>query len=89
MYIPLEYFDLLEAAGGLAGPRGGLAISWDNAGRWLDNTTFARLVGDAWIGTYGHASRHLAEVIRGGLRLGRAVVVAIDEGGPRRRAARR
>jgi hypothetical protein len=84
MYIPLEYFDLLEASGSLAGPRGGVAIGWDTAGRWLDNTTFARLVGDAWIGTYGQASRSLAEVIRGGLRLGRAVVVAIEEGGPRR-----
>jgi hypothetical protein len=89
MYIPLEYFDLLEAGGGLAGPRGGVAIGWDNAGRWLDNTTFARLVGDAWIGTYGQASRNLAEVIRGGLRLGRAVIVAIEEGGPRQTAARR
>ena len=84
MYIPLEYFDLLEASGSLAGPRGGVAIGWDTAGRWLDNTTFARLVGDAWIGTYGQASRSLAEVIRGGLHLGRAVVVAIEEGGPRR-----
>ena len=86
MYIPLGFFDLLEASGDLTGPRGGIAIGWDNAGRWLDNTTFAHLVADAWIGTYGQASSHMAEVIRGGLRLGRAVIVAIEETGPPRRA---
>lgn len=90
MYIPLAYFDLLEATGELAGPRGGVAIGWDNAGRWFDNTTFARLVADAWIGTYGTASWHIAEVIRGGLRMGRAVIVSIEEANrPRRAPARR
>lgn len=89
MYIPLEYFDLLAGSGKLAGPRGGQSISWHSAGRWLDNTTFVHLVADAWIGTYGSASRHIADVIRGGLRIGRAVVVAIEEGGRRRRAASR
>lgn len=89
MYIPLGFFDLLEASGGLTGPRGGIAIGWDNAGRWLDNTTFTHLVADAWIGTYGQASRQMAEVIRGGLRLGRAVIVAVEETGPPRRARAR
>lgn len=88
MYIPLEYFDLLAVSGNLAGPRGGESIGWDRAGRWLDNTTFVRLVADAWVGTYGSASRHIAEAIRSGLRIGRAVVVAVEESGRRRRAVR-
>ncbi len=88
MYTPLAYWELLQASPVAVGKRGGIAVGYDTQDhRWLDNTTFARLVADAWIGTLGGASRLIAEIVRTSLGLDKAVVVAVEKGSPRGRRA--
>jgi hypothetical protein len=89
MYVPIAYFDALEADGSLVGPKGGLSIGWDNARRWLKNTSFTELVADYWLGTSGQASRFIAALIRTSLGLHRAVIVAAERGTPLRAGQRR
>lgn len=88
MYIPLAYWEVLQTSPVAVGKRGGIGVGYDTPDhRWLDNTTFAHLVADAWIGTSGDATRLISEIVRTGLRLDRAVVVAIEEGSRLRRRA--
>ncbi|MGL6079867.1 hypothetical protein [Methyloversatilis discipulorum] len=50
MYLPLDYWKLLEADPGIKGPKGGLRITYENAKRHLDNTSFTTVVSKAWVG---------------------------------------
>ncbi len=81
MYLPLDYWKLLEGDPGIRGPRGGLRVSYENAKRHFDNTEFATIVSKAWVGTTPSQSQQLQEVIRETLETGKAVAIAIK---PRR-----
>jgi hypothetical protein len=78
MYIPLAYWDLLESSGAITGPNGGISFDRENAGRWLNNTTFAALVGDAWLGTYAGASAYLTDLVRDSMQSSRSTIVAVE-----------
>jgi hypothetical protein len=77
MYLPLDYWRLLEADPGIKGPKGGLRITYENAKRHLDNTSFTTVVSKAWVGTTPSQSQVLQDVIRETLKTGKAVAIAI------------
>lgn len=88
MYIPLAYWDLLVISPQLVGPRGGIGVTHENAGRYLDNTQFVSLVQDAWIGSRGVTSTQITELIKSGLDADRSIILAAatqDPKAPRRR----
>ena len=75
--MPLDYWKLLENDPGIKGPNGGLRITYDNAKRYFDNTSFTTVVSKAWIGTTPSQSQVLQDVIRAALETGKAVTIAI------------
>lgn len=77
MYLPLDYWKLLEKDPGIQGPKGGLRITYDNAQRHLDNTAFTTVVSKAWVGTTPSQSQVLQDIIRTTLETGKAVAIAI------------
>jgi hypothetical protein len=77
MYLPLDYWKLLENDSGIKGPKGGLRITYENAKRHFDNTSFTTIVSKAWIGTTPSQSQVLQDVIRATLETGKAVTIAI------------
>ena len=77
MYLPLDYWKLLEKDPGIQGPKGGLRITYDNAQRHLDNTAFTTVVSKAWVGTTPSQSQVLQDAIRTALETGKAVAIAI------------
>ncbi len=79
MYIPLAYWDVLAASPQALGPRGGVAISHDNAGRYFDNTQFVSLIQDGWVGSRGLTSEQITEVIRSGLDAERSIILAASK----------
>jgi hypothetical protein len=87
MYIPLEYWRRLEIDPSIEGKRDGRAVSFDNAGRYFDNTTFAELVAKGWIGTTGTQSEVLEALIRVIVERGRSVTIALKRTVTRRTAA--
>ena len=77
MYLPLEYWRRLERAPGIKSSRDGKMVTFENAGRHFDNTTFAHLVASGWIGTNTQQTAILDEVIREILKTGRTVTIAV------------
>jgi hypothetical protein len=77
MYIPIEYWRRLEADPAIKGQRDGRAVTYDNVGRYLNNTAFAELVADGWIGTTAPQSEILDAVMRQILDSGRTVTIAL------------
>ena len=77
MYLPLDYWKLLENDPGIKGPKGGLRITYENAKRHFDNTSFTTVVSKAWVGTTPSQSQLLQNVIRTTLEAGKAVAIAI------------
>ena len=86
MYIPIAYWDLLADSADVLGPRGGVAVTHQNAGRYFDNTQFVSLVQDAWIGSRGVTSDQITEIVRSGLDADRSIILAA---GKRAETARR
>lgn len=79
MYIPLEYWKILESSGKIAGSRDGKKVTFDNVGRYLSNTEFAVLVAKGWVGSGPGESGYLEEIIKETLRAGRAAIYAVKE----------
>lgn len=77
MYLPLDYWKLLERDPCIQGPKGGLRITYDNAQRHFDNTAFTTVVSKAWVGTTPSQSQVLQDVIRATLATGKAVAIAV------------
>lgn len=76
MYLPLEYWLKLEQSSALGGKHGGMALRYDNAGRYLTNTDFTALVRNAWVGTHLDQTAVLEKVILKTLETGRAITLA-------------
>jgi hypothetical protein len=77
LYLPLGYWRRVEQDGDLRGPRGGSVVSYRNVGRYLDNTSFATMVRDAWIGTAPQKTQILVPLVKKILEEGRAAVIAV------------
>lgn len=77
--ISLAHLDDLLGGGSVAGPRGGLRISYDElAGHYLRAEGFVELVRSGYIGTRGGTTKHLKALIEATLIGGRGVVAAIQ-----------
>lgn len=77
MYLPLDYWKLLVQSPGIPGPRGGLRVTFENAGRHFDNSSFTNIVSKAWVGTTPSQSDVLKEAIRQTLETGKALAIAV------------
>ncbi len=89
MYLPLDYWHLLTRSLAVLGPGGGQVISYQNVGRYLNNTEFAALVAKAWVGCRPRHSTILAEAVRGSLDGDRTAILAIKKKAPRPRPVQR
>jgi len=81
MYLPLDYWDLLDADPRKVGPRGGRLVSFENVGRYFDNTSFIPLVANGWVGTTAEQSDMLRPIVRQLVEEGRSLTVAVARGG--------
>lgn len=77
MYLPLDYWKILAVHPSLKGPKGGLRVTYENVGRYFDNTEFIKLVAKAWIGTNTNQSSVLKEIFREVLATGKAIAIAV------------
>ncbi|BCS31386.1 hypothetical protein TBR22_A05860 [Luteitalea sp. TBR-22] len=77
MYIPLEYWRRLETDPSIGGQREGRAVTFQNAGRYFNNTAFAALVAEGWIGTTGAQTHLLDDLIREIVASGRTATIAV------------
>lgn len=82
MYLPIDYWKALVREPAVLGPRGGQRVTYENVGRYLDNSSFISLVAKAWVGTTVTQSSVLAAVIRETLESGKAVVIAVKNETP-------
>jgi hypothetical protein len=88
MYFPLTHWNLLAESEMFTGPKGGKALRFfkkppfSNAGRYLNNTEFVTLVGNAWIGTTVKQSNIVEQIIQKTLQTGRSVTLAIEDRDP-------
>lgn len=76
MYLPRQFLEATLASSATKGPRGGRVITFENTQRHINNTLFAELVRDGWVGTRGVSSTQVASIVRKALSSGRAVVIA-------------
>lgn len=79
MYIPLDYIKMLENETCIEGKRGAKAISYDNVGRYLDNTGFKTIIEGGWIGTNQNQSLYIERIIKDILENGKTAVLAIKK----------
>jgi hypothetical protein len=77
MYLPLDYWKMLAIHPRLAGPKGGLRVTYDNVGRYLNNTEFIYLVAKGWVGTSINQSNALTPIVREVVETGTAVAIAV------------
>lgn len=79
MYIPLDYIKVLENETCIEGERGGKVISYNNVGRYLDNTGFKTIIEGGWIGTNQNQSLYIERIIKDILENGKTAVLAIKK----------
>lgn len=80
MYFPLGYWTSLVASPEVQGPRGGVRITYENAGRYLTNTQFADLVGSGWVGSLPQNEQLINDVVAQALGARHSVTVAVARG---------
>lgn len=89
MYLPFSYWKLLETSSDILGEQGGRQITYENVGRYFNNTEFVTVVAKAWVGTTPSQSAILQEAIRQSIETGKAVAVAIKSGDKAGRSSNR
>jgi hypothetical protein len=77
MYLPLEYWRFVDGDPDLVGKRGGRIVTFENIRRYFDNSSFANMVREAWIGATPQQTAILGPIVEQILKEGRAVVVAV------------
>jgi hypothetical protein len=77
MYLPIDYWRLLEQHPSTLGPRQGRQLTFDNAGRHFDNTGFIYLVSKGWIGSNTEQSTVLGDIVNAILSGQRSVTLAV------------
>ena len=76
IYLPRLFLESLLESATTDGPRGGKRIGYGNVGRAFNNTQFADLVREGWIGTRGVATARITDLVQKSLNAGHAVVLA-------------
>jgi hypothetical protein len=89
MYLPLDYWQLIETDPTLVGARGGHLVTFENVGRYFDNTEFIPLMTKAWIGTTPIQSDLLRPLIQEMIQMNRTLTIAVKTDESTRAVARR
>lgn len=77
IHIPLNYWDdIINHPTFVKGDRGGIAIGYHNAKRWLTTSEFVPLVHKGWIGSNQLKSSVISELIKSSMNGDRAVTLA-------------
>lgn len=84
IYTPLAYWGRIADDQTFTGRKGGKILSYEKINRNIDNSLFARLVTDAWIGSTPNASEILNKLINAILQSGRALSLAVFKEDERR-----
>jgi hypothetical protein len=79
MYIPLDYWQHLIRSQQVLGPQGGISITKDNVGRYLNNTLFVQLAQSGWIGSRIGNKAILSTIICEALKNKRSVTLAVSQ----------
>jgi hypothetical protein len=77
IYLPLDLWKRVDAAGRLKGSKGGNLLTFSNVGRRINNSEFVGLVSGSWVGTSIEQSAVLGPLIREVLASGKTVTLAI------------
>lgn len=77
MYLPIDYWRILEQHPATLGPRQGRRLTFENAGRHFDNTGFINLVSKGWIGSNTAQSAVLGDIVNAILAGQRSVTLAV------------
>lgn len=77
IYLPLDLWKRVDAAGSLKGARGGNVLTFANVGRRINNSEFVGLVSGSWVGTSIEQSAILGPLIREVLASGKTLTFAI------------
>lgn len=82
MYIPLEYWEALLASPKIVGEQGGRGMTFDNVGRYFNNTLFIELVQAGWVGSSIGGTEVMTELIAAALEGDSVLLAALlpDEG---------
>jgi hypothetical protein len=82
MYLTRDYFERLkdDPETPCRGPRGAVRFSYATVPRYLDNTTFAQLVADGWIGSAGTGTAIIKEQIAASHAGSREPILAFARG---------
>jgi hypothetical protein len=83
MYVPLILWRRLLRSPSVRGPRGGVAITWENTRRRLSNGEFTSLLRNGWIGSASGGSKLLCRIIEGVLASDHMLVLAATSDGPK------
>jgi hypothetical protein len=89
MYLPLELWRRILNSPAVRGPRGGIAITWENCTRRLNNSEFTNLLRHGWIGSAAGHSKMLAQIIGDVLGSRRMLILAATSAAPPSRDLRR
>jgi hypothetical protein len=76
MYLPLDFFVMLLASDEARSRRRAVRITFETAGRHLNNTQFVELVQSGWVGSYDLGTRRIDRLVRQGLEAGRSLLLA-------------
>lgn len=77
MYIPLKYWEsIINHPTFVKGAKGGIAVGYHNAGRWLPKSDFTNLVQKGWIGSNLYKSNVISKLIEGSISGERIVTLA-------------
>lgn len=79
LYLSLDYWKVLESAPESRGPRGGVAIGYHNAQKWLTSTLFIELIKRDWLGSSEGTSALLRGHLTRSIDAGRSTVIAVAQ----------
>ena len=77
MYLPLGYWKSTADDPIMEGQKGGKHVSYRNVGRYFDNSSFAKIVSQAWVGTTIPQSKILESYIKQVIASGHAITFAV------------
>jgi hypothetical protein len=76
MYLPLDYWNVLLESPQIRGKKDGLAITYNNAGRYFNNTLFVDLAKSGWIGSRVTEMEVITRIIKDALEGNRSMLLA-------------
>lgn len=76
IYLPLDYWDVLVDSSNIFGPQKGKHITFENVGRYFNNTFFVELVKTGWIGSMVSEKDVITRIIQDAIENKKSVVLA-------------